>query len=168
MTQVARCKVQQNRRQPRQGKPLSSGLPRNAAYGHHDTNQNENHISARRPCFRNALDSALARLEEDMKEHDLATPEITTTQVNSEQPVQWEWDDHRQDHYYWVAGGYFKYHKGGRVRPGGTPYGEVGGGQLLLEERMIYCVSKDCRFCPNGACCLEGRMIVETRKNREE
>jgi hypothetical protein len=82
----------------------------------------------------NALDSALARLEEDMKEHDLATPELTTTQGDSEQPVQWEWDDHRQDHYYWVAEGYFQYHKGGRVRPDGTPYGEVGGGQLLLEE----------------------------------
>ena len=82
----------------------------------------------------NALDSALARLEEDMKEHDLATPELTTTQGDSERPVQWEWDDHRQDHYYWVAEGYFQYHKGGRVRPDGTPYGEVGGGQLLLEE----------------------------------
>ena len=82
----------------------------------------------------NALDSALARLEEDMKEHDLATPELTTAQGHSEQLVQWEWDDHRQDHYYWVAEGYFQYHKGGRVRPDGTPYGEVGGGQLLLEE----------------------------------
>jgi hypothetical protein len=74
----------------------------------------------------NALDSALARLEEDMKEHDLATPELTTAQGHSEQLVQCEWDDHRQDHYYWMAEGYFQYHKGGRVRPDDTPYGEVG------------------------------------------
>ena len=82
----------------------------------------------------NALVSALATLEEDMKVYGLATPELTTTQGDSEQPVQWEWDDHRQDHYYWVAEGYFQYHKGGRVRSDGTPYGEVEGGQLLLEE----------------------------------
>jgi hypothetical protein len=64
----------------------------------------------------NALDSALARLEEDMKVYGLATPELATIQAESEQPVQWEWDDHRQDHYYWVAEGYFQYHKGGRVQ----------------------------------------------------
>jgi hypothetical protein len=82
----------------------------------------------------NALDSALARLEEDTKVYGLTTPELSTTQAESEQQVQWEWDDHRQDHYYWVAEGYFQYHKGDRVRPDGTPYGEVEGGQLLLEE----------------------------------
>jgi hypothetical protein len=46
----------------------------------------------------NALDSALARLEEDMKVYGLATPELATIQAEPEQPVQWEWDDHRQDH----------------------------------------------------------------------
>ncbi|KAB2098750.1 hypothetical protein AG0111_0g12987 [Alternaria gaisen] len=81
-----------------------------------------------------ASPSALARLEEDMKVYGLTTPELSTTQAESEQQVLWEWDDHRQDHYYWVAEGYFQYHKSGRVRPDGTPYGEVEGGQLLLEE----------------------------------
>ncbi|KAF7671830.1 hypothetical protein GT037_010053 [Alternaria burnsii] len=128
--------MQQNRRRPHQGKILSSGLPRDEKYGYHlriktrITSLLEGIASE----GTNALDSALARLEEDMKEHDLAAPELTTAQGHSEQLVQWEWDDHRQDHYYWVAEGYFQYHKGGRVRPDGTPYGEVGGGQLLLED----------------------------------
>jgi hypothetical protein len=113
----------------------------------------------------NALDSAFARLEEDMKVYGLTTPELSTTQAESEQQVQWEWDDHRQDHYYWVAEGYFQYHKGGRVRPDGTPYGELVGGQLLLEDWMVCCVSKDCRVGPDEACCLERRKIVEIRKN---
>ena len=132
--------MQQNRRRLRQGKTLLNSLPRpTPGMGNMDiTIKIKTSITSLLEGIAsegtNALVSALATLEEDMKVYGLATPELTTIQAESEQQVLWEWDDHRQDHYYWVAEGYFQYHKGGRVRPDGTPYGEVGGGQLLLED----------------------------------
>lgn len=67
-----------------------------------------------------SLDTAVVRLEEEMRKHGLVQPE---------QSVQWIWDDHRKDYYYWVAEGYFQYHKGGKVKPDGTPYGEAAASQ---------------------------------------
>jgi len=73
-----------------------------------------------------ALHKALTRLEEEMKTQGLALPEHVSAEGESGQDVNWTWDDHRKDYYYWNPRGYFEYHKGDKVNRDGTLYGEAG------------------------------------------
>lgn len=66
------------------------------------------------------------RLEEELKTQGLVLPEPVSTQDDSGQTVDWRRGDSRKDYFYWNSRGYFEYHKGGKVNPDGTPYGEAG------------------------------------------
>lgn len=71
------------------------------------------------------LGNAVTRLEEQMRTRNLALPEPESVagEEGSVEAVDWKWDDHTQDYYYWSQNGYFVYHRGGKVNADGTPYG---------------------------------------------